>query len=586
MAGPLSTAHNWHDELARYAVGSRRFAPQLPTMLYHGTKPARMKLRKQMQGANAPAVVVTSYEMILQDRAFLARRAWKYIVVDEGHRLKNLNCRLIRELKQFRTHNRLILTGTPLHNNLAELWSLLNFILPDIFDDLSTFEQWFDLGGADDDAPAASVTTSFAAWSTGTARRVVQQLHEILKPFLLRRVKADVEQDLPPKQEYLLYTPLSALQMRMYNAALHGELRDWLVASHAGLPLERVRALQDAQRRVAASRHDARDAGTADEQARMAAAEKQVRALRIDNLLMQLRKICSHPYLLDWPVEPGSDRLRTGPAMTRASGKLRMLSQLTSALLRRGHRVLVFSQFAVMLDLLEVWASDVMHWPTFRIDGSTPQEERASQVRAFNRREQNVDLFLLSTRASGLGINLVGADTVIFYDSDWNPQMDLQAQDRVHRIGQTKPVLIFRLVAAHTMEHDLVQRARAKRLLEAVVIRKGKFQRPIRYAPDDDAADDDKDTPAWVPEQVQLEAHHTDDDTPLLSDEQLDALLDRSADAYTRTAGWVFSHTPAAGGPASALFEVTETQPDTSAAQLTQLLHDAEAPASPAAPLD
>ncbi|WFD19310.1 Putative ATPase [Malassezia caprae] len=527
------------------------FAPSIPVLLYHGTKQERARMQKLIQSKKA-AVIVTSYDIVLRDRPFLARQSWKYMVVDEGHRLKKLNGKLVHELKQLDSSNRLILTGTPLHNNLAELWSLLNFILPDIFDDLATFEQWFHLEDASEENE--SISASFASWSTDTAKRVVKQLHEILKPFLLRRVKKEVERDLPPKQEYLLYTPLSVQQTLMYNRALSSSLREWLIARKADLSPEDVRQMEQA------------DPDTRPEPFKMAL--KEVRAMRLDNTLMQVRKICCHPYLLHWPVVPGTDQLRIDADMVRVCGKMRMLDTLLDALFARKHRVLVFSQFTGMLDILELWATDLKGWKPYRIDGATTQQDRAEQVRAFNEGGASRDLFLLSTRASGLGVNLVGADTVIFFDSDWNPQVDLQAQDRAHRIGQTKPVLVFRLVAQGTIEHDILQKAKAKRLLEAVVIQKGKFLRPITY---DGYHDPDTKDDAGLED---LEAHvmqvaGVSDDRPLLSDADLHRLLDRSSEAYARKEGWSSSD---GVSTASALFEVTDSQADATTAQLARLL--------------
>ena len=511
-------------------------------------------MQKSIQAKKA-AVIITSYDIVLRDRPFLARQSWKYMVVDEGHRLKKLNGKLVRELKQLDSSNRLILTGTPLHNNLAELWSLLNFILPDIFDDLATFEQWFHLEDAGEEN--GSISAGFASWSTDTAKRVVRQLHEILKPFLLRRVKHEVERDLPPKQEYLLYTPLSLQQTFMYNRALSSTLREWLLARKASLPLEEVRRLQQQT-----------DPDTLPAPFKLA--DKEVRAMRLDNTLMQVRKICCHPYLLHWPVVPGTDQLCIDANMVRVCGKMRMLDTLLDALFARKHRVLVFSQFTGMLDILELWATDLKGWQPYRIDGTTSQQDRADQVRAFNEGKEGRDLFLLSTRASGLGINLVGADTVIFFDSDWNPQVDLQAQDRAHRIGQTKPVLVFRLVAQGTIEHDILQKAKAKRLLEAVVIQKGKFLRPITndgyHDPD---TQDDGGLQGLEAHVMQVAGPGASDDEPLLSAADLDQLLDRSAAAYARKEGWSSSHGPS---KASALFEVTDLQANTSTAQLARLL--------------
>ncbi|WFD01783.1 Putative ATPase [Malassezia obtusa] len=192
-----------------------------------------------------------------------------------------------------------------------------------------------------------------------------------------------------------------------------------------------------------------------------------------------------------------------------------------------------------MLDILELWAKDEKHWEPYRIDGTTPQAERADQVSEFNHApfSKQRAVFLLSTRASGLGINLVGADTVIFFDSDWNPQMDLQAQDRVHRIGQEKPVLVFRIVASDTIEQEILKIAKAKRVLEAVVIQKGKFRNPITHA--EIAEQDSKEDTDVVLGPTQVDVQAADEDEPLMASTDLDRLLDRSAEA--------------------ALFEVTET---------------------------
>ncbi|WFD33765.1 Putative ATPase [Malassezia cuniculi] len=499
VVAPLSTTHNWCTEFAK-------FAPSIPVLLYHGTKDKRTALRRQLTAkrlGDGISVLVTSYEIVLADKRFLGKHEWKYLVVDEGHRLKNLDCKLLRELKAFSSSNRLIITGTPLHNNLSELWALLNFILPDIFDDLAAFERWFNLEGAND----VGVNASFSSWSSETARRVVGQLHDILRPFLLRRVKSEVEHSLPPKKEYLLYAPMSSTQAAMYNHAAQGRLREYL-----------VEVLSD---------------------------KKQVNSIPLQNDVMQLRKISCHPYLIHWPDAPPIDQLE------KVSGKMRMLGRLLDGLFERGHRVLVFSQFTTMLDIIELWATQVRQLEPYRIDGRTPQEERVEQMSSFNAQcdDKRRGLFLLNTRAGGLGINLVGADTVVFFDSDWNPQMDLQAQDRVHRLGQTKPVLVFRLVSADTIEQHILLRAQAKRQLESVVMEKGKFRRPIDYV----GVYDDDVTPAGP----ELEAKSLCvGSESVISDADLARLLDRSEEAYARESGW---HV---GGAGRTLFEVTVTAND------------------------
>ncbi|KAH9822958.1 SNF2 family N-terminal domain-containing protein, partial [Melampsora americana] len=167
-------------------------------------------------------VVVTSYEIVMNDRQYLSQYAWSYIVVDESHRLKNLECKLVQELKSYTSANRLLLTGTPLHNNLKELWSLLNFILPEIFDDYSSFEQWFDLSSV------TAASDSAAALSSAQAQHIVSNLHAILKPFMLRRMKSEVETSLPKKKEYLLTAPLTAQQKELYEAVINKSLRTLL----------------------------------------------------------------------------------------------------------------------------------------------------------------------------------------------------------------------------------------------------------------------------------------------------------------------------------------------------------------------
>ncbi|KAG2128506.1 SNF2 family N-terminal domain-containing protein [Suillus cothurnatus] len=506
-------------------------------------------------------VVVTTYEMILKDRVHLSTYNWGYIVVDEGHRLKNLDCKLMQEIKKYPSAGRMILTGTPLHNNLAELWSLLNFILPDIFDDLDTFQEWFNLG------------TMQSRLSEGQSSQLIGTLHGILKPFLLRRLKADVEGLLPPKKEYVLYAPLSVGQRDLYDNILNGSLRSFLLGVSKETTVEEVSEIDvDAPmklRKQKKTRYDVdgnddeyfemledgggvkakepkEDVSELAKQHQQLATRKQINNMRLQNVVMQLRKVCSHPFLFHWPVIPGTQELVLDEQLVNASGKMMVLDRLLDELFRRKHKVLLFSQFTTMLDVLEDWATELKGWSICRIDGSTAPMERREQMNKFQQGGNSHDaprLFLLSTRAGGLGINLTAADTVIFYDQDWNPQMDIQAQDRAHRIGQTKPVLVFRLVTAHTIETKIMHRATEKRKLEALVIAKGKFKLPGQGAP--------KSNPQSMTELaadlLKLEGEQIDVVTNtsaegkkrVLSDEDLDMLLDRSEAVFTdRQKGW------------------------------------------------
>ncbi|WWD22255.1 hypothetical protein CI109_106746 [Kwoniella shandongensis] len=573
---PLSVLNNWIMEF-------EKFCPSIPVLMYHGTPEHRAELRatrlqppSQSAGANDTStfpIVVTTYEITMKDRQFLSGFMWKFIVVDEGHRLKNLDCKLIRELKTYTSANRMILTGTPLHNNLAELWSLLNFILPDIFDDLDSFQQWFNF----DEMNSGQGTEGLLNKST-----VVSSLHAILKPFLLRRLKVDVEKDLPPKKEYLLYAPLTQQQKDIYQAIVSGQIRDFLIDKVSGNDSKAIKEpspeVEPVDESARASRKKQRvnykieendskfirdlengvkkeePSGVVEKSAEQIGKEwalkqatKHVNNMRLQNLVMQLRKISSHPFLFDWPSDPKTGELVIDQNLVNASGKMLLLNRLLDALFERKHKVLLFSQFTTMLDVIEDWATLYKGLKVCRIDGSTSQESRREQMHEFNNGGTGPDackLFLLSTRAGGLGINLVEADTVIFFDQDWNPQMDLQAQDRAHRIGQTKPVLVFRLVSAHTVETKILAKAGNKRKLEALVISQGKFGRVVDEngkvilgrvkAKNESVAEMAKALLNLEGEEINIASA---DDT-IISNEDLDILLDRSPAAFAREKGW------------------------------------------------
>ncbi|KAF8553112.1 hypothetical protein OG21DRAFT_1414866 [Imleria badia] len=521
----------------------------------HTRSPSKTTLPRQTK--ETFPVVVTTYEMIIRDQPHLSKYNWGYIVVDEGHRLKNLNCRLIQEIKKYPSAGRMILTGTPLHNNLAELWSLLNFILPDIFDDLDTFQEWFNLG------------TLQSRLSPTQSTHLISTLHGILKPFLLRRLKADVEGLLPPKKEYVIYAPLSVRQRDLYDEIVEGRIRRFLLDKGIEDPSAEKKEEVDvnAPRKLRGGKRRRYDLDGSDDeyfermekgeeggtkktevevaevgrQYRMRENVKGVNNMRLQNTVMQLRKACSHPLLFSDPSEPLPE---TTEELVDASGKMMLLERLLDALFCTKHKVLLFSQFTTMLDIIETWAIDVKKWHICRIDGSTSPLERRERMTLFQGAGDRADapmLFLLSTRAGGLGITLTAADTVIFYDQDWNPQMDIQAQDRAHRIGQTKPVLVFRLVTAHTIETRIMHRATEKRKLEALVIAKGKFKMPgqVGRTKADNIADMAAALLRLEGDHIEVVPETREGKQGVLSDQDLDMLLDRSEAVYAdRHKGW------------------------------------------------
>ena len=581
ILGPLSTVNNWLREF-------NFWTPDIPAVMYHGSPQVRAQIRKQQlkgdaKGAKFP-VVCTSYEICMKDKKHLAAYPWKFIVVDEGHRLKNFNCKLVKELKQYPSESRLILTGTPLQNNLSELWSLLNFLLPDAFADLEHFESMFDFSDVQDKDGHKQFI------SRERQKKTIASLHAILKPFLLRRVKTDVEQNLPKKREYILYAPLTPVQKELYRKIKDDDIRSYLeekAVERIGERLEdsRVSEMKGKKRKAGSgtstpnksakssrgstpassirSRHSgwgrgrpkkqkyaevsdreyfkqleqSSDSEEVDEEEQeectraetLKQARKEVNQKKLQNPVMQLRLACNSPHHFSWPWAPETDPDKT---LVTESGKMVMLDRLVPYLFKKGHKVILFSQFSKQLDILEDWATVLRGWPVCRIDGAVKAEDRQDQIEAFNTNKDH-QLFLLSTRAGGLGINLTSADTVILFDSDWNPQQDLQAQDRAHRIGQTRPVIIYRLATKGTVEQTLLEKADGKRRLEKLVIQKDKFRSILDRKPKKGGDNEYKELQQILANE-DFEDYDPGEGADILSDADLKLLTDRSEAAYVK----------------------------------------------------
>eukprot|EP00736_Rhodelphis_marinus_P006436 Rmarinus@m.16471 len=418
VIAPKSTVGNWMREMANWC-------PHLRTVKFQGDKDERKRIGNEELVAGEFDVCITSYEIAIREKSILSKFAFRYIVVDEAHRLKNENSVLSQCVRLYPSQNRLLLTGTPLQNNLHELWALLNFLLPDIFTRAEDFDTWFNLDGID----------------AQERDDIVARLHKVLRPFLLRRLKADVVQELPPKKEITLYTRLSALQRTLYKSILE---RD-------------IDAVNDITGKVDRS--------------------------RLLNIVMQLRKACNHPYLFDGVEDRSLDPF--GEHVVSNCGKMIVLDKLLERMQKQGSRVLIFSQMTRVLDILEDFCS-MRKYEYCRIDGSTAGEDREEAMLSFNAENSSKFIFLLSTRAGGLGINLATADIVVLFDSDWNPQMDLQAMDRAHRIGQKKNVFVYRFVTENSVEEAMVQRAMKKLHLDALVIQQGRLAEQAKAASKDE----------------------------------------------------------------------------------------------------
>ncbi|KAF9891951.1 hypothetical protein FE257_002914 [Aspergillus nanangensis] len=412
VAVPKSTLDNWKREF-------QRWTPEVNVLVLQGDKEQRHKLINERLLDEDFDVCITSYEMILREKSHLKKFAWEYIIIDEAHRIKNEESSLAQIIRVFHSRNRLLITGTPLQNNLHELWALLNFLLPDVFGDSEAFDQWFSSQDADQDT-------------------VVQQLHRVLRPFLLRRVKSDVEKSLLPKKEVNLYVPMSEMQVKWYQKILEKDI-----------------------------------------DAVNGAAGKRESKTRLLNIVMQLRKCCNHPYLFEG-AEPGPP-YTTDEHLVDNAGKMVILDKLLSRMRQQGSRVLIFSQMSRVLDILEDYCV-FRDYNYCRIDGTTAHEDRIAAIDDYNRPGSDKFVFLLTTRAGGLGINLTSADIVVLYDSDWNPQADLQAMDRAHRIGQTKQVVVFRFVTEDAIEEKVLERAAQKLRLDQLVIQQGRAQQQTKNA--------------------------------------------------------------------------------------------------------
>jgi len=516
---------------------------------------------------------------------------------------------LIRELQSYQSANRLLITGTPLQNNLAELWSLLHFLMPEIFDKLESFESWFDFSAIKERNGYEQIL------SESRKKTLVTSLHAILKPFLLRRIKADVEHNMPKKREYVLYAPLTTEQRELYQEILQGNSRAYLEekvvevlsrnvsgantptsvrsvgsnrkrktvhgTSHLATPNKSAKSSR-ASTPAPVKRSSARSArnkksrnyeevsdtaffkqleaksesGSANEddddssdepehkrQMTLAMAKKFIAQKKLQNPIMQLRLCCNSPHNFYDPFSDfdttangdESDHELDYSVLISASGKMALLDRLLGALLSspENHKILIFSQFKTQLDLLALYLENVRNLSICRIDGGVAQADRAEQIRMFNS-DPDVRVFLLSTRSGGQGINLASADTVVLFDSDWNPQQDLQAQDRAHRIGQRRNVIVYRLASRNTVEEMLLEKADGKRRLEKLVIQKGRFKTETKRQKKEDAEDDELNELQALLRRDDGERYDFGTAEKLLTDEDLIILTDRSEDAYIR----------------------------------------------------
>ncbi|KAF5323433.1 hypothetical protein D9611_005738 [Ephemerocybe angulata] len=431
---PNSTITNWVREFERWA-------PELRVVPFYGEKKARDIIKQfELFHRDAPSkqhtkakfhVLITTYEAAINPKdfgtIFKKQPRWEALVIDEGQRLKSDSSLLFRKLNELNSIHRVIMTGTPLNNNMRELFNLMNFLDP---------KEWNDLEGLEREHTQENLNED-----------MIKQLHSRLRPYFLRRIKSEVL-DLPPKNEVIIPVTMAPLQRQVYRSIL----------SHN---LDLLKGLTQPTRNGSKG--------------------------KLSNVLMHLRKCLQHPYLHSEDIEPrGLSAQETHHKLIDASAKLRFLKTLLPKLKERGHRVLLFSQFVLALDVIEDFLKGE-GYKFLRLDGNTKGTDRQKSMDEYNKPNSEYFIFLLTTRAGGVGINLFTADTVVIFDPDFNPHQDLQAIARAYRYGQKKTCLVFKLMVKDSAEERIMQIGKKKLVLDHLIVQK---------------MDDDEDSPGENVESI------------------------------------------------------------------------------------
>ena len=361
-------------------------------------------------------VLVTTYSGLQTYAELLIPMTWEYAVLDEGHKIRNPNTAITIYCKELRTANRIILSGTPMQNNLVELWSLFDFVFPMRLGTLVNFRQQFEF------PIRQGCYANVSNVQVQNAMKCSETLKDTISPYLLQRFKADVASDLPKKSEQVLFCKLTKFQRDTYEAFLGSD---------------DLKAIMNGKRQV---------------------------LYGVDIL----RKICNHPDLQEHKVL--SKKIGYDYGNGAKSGKMQVVKALLELWKEQGHKTLLFAQHRIMLDILEKFIRSTGGFNYRRMDGTTPIHTRQSLVDEFNN-NPDAHVFLLTTKVGGLGVNLTGANRVIIYDPDWNPSTDVQARERAWRLGQKREVIIYRLMTAGTIEEKIYHRQLFKQFLINKILR-------------------------------------------------------------------------------------------------------------------
>ncbi|XP_044733897.1 lymphoid-specific helicase-like [Chrysoperla carnea] len=553
IIAPLSVTTNWREEF-------KKFAPKLPVVFFYSgeirntkkTCNPRIKIRQfiksdyKLDGKWVKPIVVTTYQVAVSDKKFLGTFNWKYIILDEAQYIKNCDSQRYKAINNFPSLNRLLLTGTPLQNDLSELWALLHFLMPKIFG--SQFDTTFTTVLNSEDFKSIEETVG-----NDEIKGIISTIHGVLNPFLLRRLKQDVMDDVVPKKEVVVYCPLSDMQRTLTKYVIERNL-DLLSGKKEN---ENIFVESSSKRQCSSIRQDYNETDNdvrndddfiqhlnkeidisqknRDLLAKLSESNKQtrkdgvqiIRSVNLASPWMALRELANHPYLLHMPTvenKQGQREIKVDENLITTSGKMRVLDLLLPRLKAGNHKVLIYSCFVMMLDIVEEYLI-YRNYNYARLDGGLMLEKRQSEIDKFCSDEE-IFVFLISTRSGGVGLNLVEADTVIFMDLDCNPQADVQAQDRCHRIGQTKPVVIYKFLSLGTIDEKIYKNGEMKRRLEKVIIQNSRLQKS-NYTK---ARSVDKDDLLKLLKSLEStrEVRSSNSNISVLTTAELDELMDRS----------------------------------------------------------
>ncbi|XBW36827.1 hypothetical protein QEN19_002406 [Hanseniaspora menglaensis] len=558
---PLSTIDNWVNEIDK-------FVPELPKIKYYDKDIRETFWENSAKKDFKGGVLITSYQVIMNDiEKFAKMFNIKYLIIDEGHRLKNIDCKLINCLNRIPlpNGNKILITGTPLQNNLKELWSLLNFIMPSIFNDFESFNKWFDY---DEGKESSGIIATNLINKMN--EKLLENLHSILEPFMLRRLKKNVftNGELPFKKEFLINCPMDLRQKRLYNQLTNNTFDNYRIYSILDATCLFIRENRSTLYKLDKLSDELiieylkylyqklnKESNSILEKCYFENIElfkemdhliydkhiyPQIKTSISNNQQMQKRHLINNPFIIFNPYyfyDDYSEFKNYSEFINLQGNKFKKLNYLLPLLLKKNFKVLIFTQFVKNVELLTDYLT-LANINFKSLTGSTKNKDRRDDIAEFQDESSDYNVYLISTRAGGLGINLTAANSIILYDSDWNPSIDRQAIDRSHRIGQKSNVAIYRLFCENGYEMQQFGSIISKATMNEIVVESGNFNFDRKINDEKDKhqsfkvnlTTDIKTTGFGF--EVKQEDYNGDDDDFTVEEKRI--LLDRSNKSYKK----------------------------------------------------